>query len=516
MLTPSLKLPETFEQSRAALDPGSTNYATKLAQFVQPIEDTETEVVDLLSRVASGTGRAVLLLGTTGSGKSTFIQSLTWRKHLGLARLESIDCSDLSERNKLHELGSRLQEAADQARRSKGISAISIDYLESLGGIQNDEKRAFFQTLNGLLRKSPMLVVWPVTKSEDAASMIAEAKSVSGTVFDTRIPILRFKGPKVEMFPSIVRNTISVFNESRMLQDFLLTDAELDKVRDDLIADTENEPTIRNYIQKVQIHWSEKSGRLETINAKLPKPNEVWCVFCHPTAEDVVSMFATKGSQATSAWIAYHSKLWEYVPGTQRAARWKNPTRLQYAIGGALVTRILHLSPQSLISICMAYGIDAKLDPIRVAGPAEWKDKSKAKDYISTSALFRQLTGQAPSKGKTKGGPAAAARQSATKPFEILNKIVAGSGNDRYVNHAIGECLREKLPPNFGVFSEQLHPWIPGITPDIRVDTPDGRQICLEFCYTNNQKPGGVADYVLDKLSTYMDQLEQYVGVQVS
>lgn len=515
MPTLALQLPETFEQSRAALDPSSATYATKLAQFVQPVEDTETEVVDLLSRVVNGTGRAVLLLGTTGSGKSTFIQSLTWRKHLGLARLESIDCSDLSQSSKLHELGARLQIAAETARNSRGVTAVSIDYLESLGGIQSEEKRAFFQTLNGLLRKSPMLVVWPVTNSEDAASMIAEAKSVSGTVFDTRVPILKFQGPKIEAFPSIVRNTIAVFNESKMLQDFLLTDAELDKVRDDLVADKDIDPTIRNYIQRVQIHWSEKSGQLKSLNAKLPRPNEVWCVFCHPTAEDVVSMFATKGSQAASAWIAYHAKLWEYVPGTQRAARWKNPTRLQYAIGGALVTRVLHLSPQSLISVCMAYSTDAKLDPVKTAGPAEWKDKSKAKDYVSTSALYRQLIGNPPSKGKTKGGPAAAARQSATAPFEILNKIVAGSGNDRYVNHAIAECLREKLSSDFGVFSEQSHPWIPGITPDIRIDTPDGRQICLEFCYTNNQKPGGVADYVLDKLATYMDQLEQYVGVDI-
>ncbi len=516
MPAPVLQLPETFEQSRAALDPASATYATKLAQFVQPVEDTETEVVDLLSRVLAGTGRAVLLLGTTGSGKSTFIQSLTWRKHLGLARLQSIDCSDLSERNKLLELGTRLQTAADQARRSKGLTAISIDYLESLGGIQNEEKRAFFQTLNGILRKSPILVVWPVTKGEDATSMITEAKAVSGTVFDSQIPILNFHGPKTEAFSSIVRNTIAVFNEAKMLQDFLLTDAELDKVRDDLVFDKEADPTIRSYIQRVQLHWSQKSGQLKNINAKLPKPNEVWCVFCHPMAEDVVAMFATKGSEATNAWIAYHAKLWEYVPGTQRAARWKNPTRLQYAIGGALVTRILHLSPQSLVSVCMAYSTDSKLDPVRVAGLKEWNDKSKAKDYVGTSALYRQLIGSPPSRGKTKGGPAASARLAATMPFEVLNKIVAGSGSDRYVNHAIAACLRDKLPSNFGVVAEQLHPWIPGIFPDIRIDMPDGRQICLEFCYTNNQKPGGVADYVLDKLAIYMDQLEQYVGVGIT
>lgn len=59
--------------------------------------------------------------------------------------------------------------------------------------------------------------------------------------------------------------------------------------------------------------------------------------------------------------------------------------------------------------------------------------------------------------------------------------------------------------------SEQQHPWIPGITPDIRVDLPSGEQVCLEFCYTNNRKPAAVADYVLDKLATYMDQLDLFV-----
>ena len=158
-----LILPESFEEARATLNPSSPTYDKRLAQFVQPIEDTERQIIDIVSRMPDKAGRAVILLGSTGAGKSTFIQSLTWRRHLGFARLESIDCSELNARSRLNDLAAELQSISSNARQSIGITAVAIDYLESLGGIGATEKRAFFQTLNGLLRKITIFVVWPVT-----------------------------------------------------------------------------------------------------------------------------------------------------------------------------------------------------------------------------------------------------------------------------------------------------------------------------------------------------------------
>lgn len=512
----TLVLPTTFEQSRDALDPNSSDYFAKLTQFVQPVEEAEREIVSVLSRMPAKTGRLLLLLGQTGCGKSTFVQSLTWRKHLGLKELKSIDCSELAADRRLTELLSVIQEECLRARERQGLSAISIDYLESLTGVSLPQRKDFFQTINGLLRKSPVLVVWPVTSNTDANLMLQEGRSVSSTLFDSIVPVLKFEGPKLEQFPSIARNTIAVFNQGSLLQDFFLTEAELETVRDDLIANTSTSPPIRKYAEAVYDHWSRKSGHLRRLTDKLPRPNEVWCVFCYPTAEDVVSSFATKGNHAPSAWIAYHAKLWEYVPDTQRMARWKNPTRLQFAISGAFTARVIHLSPQALIASCISYDSDGKFDSVKAQSPATWSEKSKAQDRLESSALFRQLVGSPPSKGKTKSGPAAEARKAAAAPFATLNKLVAGTGNDRYANTALAACLRNKLPKDYVVESERQHPWIPGLFPDIRVDTPDGRQICIEFCYTNNSKPSAVADYVLDKLATYMDQLELYAGVTAS
>jgi hypothetical protein len=510
-----LILPESFEEARATLNPSSATYDERLAQFVQPIEDTERQIIDIVSRLPGGAGRAVILLGSTGTGKSTFIQSLTWRSHLGFARLESIDCSELNAQSRLNDLAAQLQSISSDARERRGITAVSIDYLESLGGIADAEKRAFFQTLNGLLRRTPVFVVWPVTDRLDAEAMLKEARLVSNTIFDSILPVLDFRGPSPNDFPSIARNTISVFNDSKTLQDFLLTEGELDQLRKELIANVESSCSIREYMASVFSLWAEKSGYLDTLSKLLPKPNEIWFVFCYPEAEEVVSTFSTKGSHAPSAWLAYHAKLWEYVVDSQRLGKWKSATRLQYALGGALTTRIMYLPTYALISCVAAYGSNTKLSGIKQLVPEGWLNKSTAKSHLENSPLYRQLVGNTPPKGLTKGGPAATARSQSDAPFQELNKLVSGSGNDRHVNHAVASCLLEKLDASFEVQAEKEHPWIPEITPDIRVDTPEGKQICIELCYTANTKPGAIPDYVLKKLAVYMEQLEQYVQAPI-
>ncbi|WP_243351225.1 hypothetical protein [Stenotrophomonas acidaminiphila] len=509
-----LKIPKTFEESKSLLESGGhAEYLQRLSQFVAPVEAAESQIVEIVSRFEGVAGRLVIFYGRTGTGKSTFIQSLEWRQHLGFARLVSVDCSDLDAGDKLTALSNRLKAIADEYRDHPGVTAVTIDYLESLSDISAERKRAFFQTLNGILRKTTMLVVWPVTAQEDAKGMLKEASAVSSTLFDDIHPLIEFTGPDRELFPQIARNTIAVFNGGKLLQEFMLTDAELEHVKDELIAGPSPDKSIRAYLKKIQTLWNTKSGSLDNIQKKLPKPNEVWIVFCYPEAEDVVGTFSSKGDHAPSAWIAYHAKLWEYVPNTQRQARWQSPMRLQYAIGGAITTRILHLQPQALLAACSSYSTHTKLQAIRDAVPAPWRQKSKADGMMKRSALFRQLTGVAPSRGKTKSGPAAEARATATPHFDSLNKLVAGSGNDRHIHHALADCFRSILPSGYTVHAEQAHPWIPQITPDILVQLPSGTQVCIEFCYTKDKKPSAIADYALEKLATYMDQLEQYVKV---
>ena len=85
-----LILPETYE----ALAQELKNDITKMSQFVVPVEDAEKHLAVIAESISSS-GKMVFLVGIPGVGKSTFIQSLTWRKHLPIPEVTEIDANQL-------------------------------------------------------------------------------------------------------------------------------------------------------------------------------------------------------------------------------------------------------------------------------------------------------------------------------------------------------------------------------------------------------------------------------------
>jgi hypothetical protein len=73
------------------------------------------------------------------------------------------------------------------------------------------------------------------------------------------------------------------------------------------------------------------------------------------------------------------------------------------------------------------------------------------------------------------------------------------------INRAVAAAITDI--GQISAVSNKEHPWISHIIPDIFIELPH-KQICIEFHYTNRNAPGVIADYVLDKLDVYMDQLE--------
>lgn len=502
-----LILPTTYEEIRSFLESSGEGYIAKIMEFVRPVEEAERSLADIISQLSSTAGKAVFLYGPPGTGKSTFIESLRWRTHLGVKTIENVNCSDFDPDCMLDDLLRALQQIGGQARKMRENRVVALNYLENLHGFEPDDVRAFFRSLNGILRTSPIFIIWPVTDEEDAQKMLRFASGVSGTVFVSGAEIINFLGPERESFSSIAKNTIAVLNGGNTAEEFGLTDAELEG------ALREADGTIRSYLNQVYSVWKKESGFLAKITEKIPKPTEVWAVFAYPDAESVVSQFARRSETPEDSWTAFHNKLWEYILNSQRAADW-TPKRLQLAIGGALKTRVLYLPANTLASAVAAYAPSVanavKLDEVDL--PVRWSKKSAAQEYIKSTLIYRLLVGDRLPPGKRKGGPAADAAKKAEPAFTRLSKYTAGNGADRNLNHAIAEALRDTLPAGFKVSAEKSHPWIPNITPDITIITSDDRIVCLEFCYTARKDPHVIADYVLKKLDRYMRQLDFHLG----
>jgi len=504
-MTEQLVIPTTYEEMSEEMK----HDAEKLSQIIQPVTKAEEEI-NLVLRSIKHSGFIMYLLGRSGVGKSTFVSSLKWRSHIFKRELINIDASDALPNGGLGALFNQINQVATKAiiEKDKGPTLVVIDYLESISDFSDDEVKGFFRNLNGLLRKSPILIVWPLTDPEEASDMISAANVISTTMFFTEREKIVFEGPSQESFIDIAKRTITFLNSGKEPSEFGLTSDTFTEVKRQFDALPAVQKTIRKYMQMVRKEWEVANEYIQRLKLTIPKPIEVWFIFSYPSAEAIVSQFSRKGQTVDEAWTAFHDKLYEYIPGSQRSAVW-NASRLQLALFGYVKTRIMYLPTNAMVSAVWSYAVDKRVtDAIESFNPpVHWKNQAKAKGFFSTTPMVKQILGDKFQVGFRKGGPAANAIETAKPIFSELNRLITKGGvSDTVYNKAIRDCITGLT--SYNVEAQKCHPWLTKIIPDILVELPE-KTISIEFHHTDDDAPHKIADYVLSKLNIYMNQIEE-------
>lgn len=519
-----LFLPFTYEEILKKIGKDKS----RLVDLIVPVTQFEKQIIQVVLDIENA-GYLLFLYGVSGVGKSTFISSLKFQKHIPIQSIVSIDASELDYENKsdiklkqlLKQIKKEARDFFSENNQSNDKLCIVIDYLENLNDEDNNNVKAFFRDLNGLLRKYPILIIWPVTVREDLENMQEFAKSFSSTMFHRIRPAINFTGPPLDEYPNIAKKTIMFFNEGKSCYEFQLTDNDLENLKKGYEKKAQEKHLIRDYLKDIRSLWEERTDYISGIVKNVPKPTEVWFIFSYPEAEDIVARFAKQTPDIINEmWNADYKSLFVYISdNNQRKADWK-PQRLTLALSSRmLTTKIMYLPTNALVSCIAAYAKDAEI-PI----PKEdllnrdkynilqyWCIKSNAKKTLSTTPLYLQLSGVSITGGKRKSGRVEKGLKNATPAFEKINKDISDKKiSDQKFNKAVCLALQDVFnnsEHNFDFVAEKPHPHLTNIRPDILVDTND-KLVCLEFCYTNNKTPGNMADYVLRKLNQYMKQLE--------
>ena len=519
-----LFLPFTYEEILKKIGKDKS----RLVDLIVPVTQFEKQIIQVVLDIENA-GYLLFLYGVSGVGKSTFISSLKFQKHIPIQSIVSIDASELDYENKsdiklkqlLKQIKKEARDFFSENNQSNDKLCIIIDYLENLNDEDNNNVKAFFRDLNGLLRKYPILIIWPVTVREDLENMQEFAKSFSSTMFHRIRPAINFTGPPLDEYPNIAKKTIMFFNEGKSCYEFQLTDNDLENLKKGYEKKAQEKHLIRDYLKDIRSLWEERTDYISGIVKNVPKPTEVWFIFSYPEAEDIVARFAKQTPDIINEmWNADYKSLFVYISdNNQRKADWK-PQRLTLALSSRmLTTKIMYLPTNALVSCIAAYAKDAEI-PI----PKEdllnrdkynilqyWCIKSNAKKTLSTTPLYLQLSGVSITGGKRKSGRVEKGLKNATPAFEKINKDISDKKiSDQKFNKAVCLALQDVFnnsEHNFDFVAEKPHPHLTNIRPDILVDTND-KLVCLEFCYTNNKTPGNMADYVLRKLNQYMKQLE--------
>jgi hypothetical protein len=520
---PELDLPLTYEETVSKV----SNNVAKMAEFIVPVTKFEEQIIQVINGIQQS-GYILFLYGISGVGKLTFIGSLEWRAHIPIRKIVNINASEFNDPEqpglKLRRLYAKITQVVQEDQKNSSPKnqdklCIIIDYLESLQEELLPDVRALFRDLNGLLRTSPVLIVWPVTEREDLEKMKQYASSFSSTLFHKRIPVMEFTGPPIADYPKIAKNTISFFNHGRTYHDFQLHDSDFETIKESY----ENKPltsqVIRDYLKEIKLCWEDKTNYIEQIARTVPKPTEIWFIVCYPEAEEVVSRFAKQTFDVVDeTWNADYSQLSVYTKNNQMEASW-TPQRLSLALNGVFDTKIMYIPTNTLISCFAAYAEDARIPISREEfeswdTPNHWFQKYQAKKSLSTTPLYLKLAGEDPKKGKRKSGAVPAALEKAKPIFEKLNKeyISGSNGSDQPFNRALCLALSDLFleeNSNLSFKSEHPHPWLQYIRPDILVDVPNKKCICIEMHYTAKTAPNILAKYILGKLNQYMKQVEK-------
>ena len=501
-----------------------------MAELIVPVTEFEELIIQIINDIDIS-GYLLFLYGASGVGKSTFVSSLAWRKHIPIKEILPIKTTELPDSDnsitKLKNLHKTIKEKSQKSfteNNSNGDKlCIVIDYLENLQGEDEEKVRAFFRDLNGLLRQYPILIVWPVTERQDLEKMQGFAKSFSSTMFHRRIPVINFTGPLLPDYPNIAKKTILFFNEGRSFYDFQLNDEDLTKFKEEYKQKPKEKQIIRDYLKQIIECWEERTDYITKVSHRVPRPTEVWFIFSYPEAENVVARFAKQSPDLTEeTWNADFKALSPYISSNnQRKADWPSG-RLALALNGILTTKIMYLPTNALISCIVAYAEEANIPISRndfigdYNVPKHWFNKSAATKMLSRTALYLQLLNHPITTGNRKSGKIQTALESATQAFAKLNEDISKNKtfSDKRLNKALFLALNNAFQQNSNIsfFCEEIHPFIQTIRPDILVNINNEKYICLELCYTIDKTPSTIADYVLRKLNVYMKQLQEKLG----
>lgn len=505
IMEPKLFLPKSFEDLQATF---GNSADAKLMEFMEPLTKIEQQIEYLCNSITSS-GKLAFLLGPQGSGKSSFVHSLSWQPHISVGSLYEIDGAACSKLDALYDGITKL--SPDDSLSGIGkATLILINYLEDFHGFDEGDIKSFFRRLNSYLRQNRVLIIWPVTQKSEVDKMLDYSSKVSGTMFVRGNEVINFSGPDPCHYIDIAKRTIQVVNTGHEIEDFQLTHDDFEETLNSFKTSTVfKEHTIRNYYELIEARWQDNSGYIDSIKKKIPKPFEVWFVFVYKDAEDKIASFTRKTKSIDSYWSVIPDKLHEYITDSQKEADW-TATRLQLALNGAIKTRIMYMQTNALISILASYSTSEKLKSIIESNsvPERWCKKSTAQETFSNSPVYRQLKGILHNYGRTKGSPTRKALETADPIYAKLVDWISKTGTDKEFNKCVASILRDF---GFTAYAEKEHPGIPNIYPDVLIETED-KYVSIEFHYTNNSALYIIAGYVLNKLDTYMKQLEKLFG----
>lgn len=460
-----LYVPDRFEGLHEA-------NAGALRSIVHPVQDS-LNVIDSRFREirTSRRGGLMILKGTSGAGKTTFVQTI------GLFRdeltIETVPAT------------ADVQSALAQFSPTSNPRIIVLEGREALGEVSAPAIEASLHAINGFVR-SPAglnsLVIWPVNTDELVEILTNGARQLGAeALFGTKGEHHIFTGPPRDHYIDIAEKTVGALNEGASL-------ITLGVSHEKAVELTEKSPTIGSFLGRIRDALLEN---YDTVYGLLPIESlRLWVVVISGNQPENAVAAVTRGRHAFSdvdrMMTATNANIVEELK--------KHPDQLGI-LAGVLDARVLHLDIVTVLAMARTFANDQLRETMRQSGMSVATDKT-AISRLQDSDLGQLITGGTLGTGKRGKKPGSETKAA----FEKLAHIART--NDVSLNRAIGAALTSAGLINSYEVEKTLGTKLV-YKSDVYCDSKHIGPIRLEMMWRSSTNTAEVSNYTLGKLNSY-------------
>jgi DNA (cytosine-5)-methyltransferase 1 len=462
----SLYVPDRFE---GLSDVGDETLRTIIHEVRDGLAVIDRRFEEL---AAARRGGLLLLHGTTGAGKSTFLDTV------GIFRDGFTTVGVDSQADVRESLGAL--EKTDSPR------IVVMEGREALGQGSLPNVEQALHDINAFVR-SPRgrdtLVVWPTNKADFTKLLVDAGNHIGGeALFGVGDPIEVFEGPRRDDFVRIAEKTVEALNDGATLAALGIADEEARR----LAAES---TTIGNFLARVR-HALSRNKTL--VRQLMPiERYRMWTLVISGSDSAGFVAAVTRGSQS----YADIPRLMSSTGANVVKELKKQPDRLGL-LGSSLDARIFNMDMVTVLSVAREYG-DAELHSLM---QAEGMSTTSAAGKSAAERLKESEIGQviaADELSTLKPGPKAG--DNTKSAFGSL--AVIAQQNDGAINRAIGRGLKEVGLVDSYEAEKDLGTDLK-FTSDLYV-LRSGEPIRIEVMWRTSTSRAAIANYVLGKLRNY-------------
>lgn len=447
--------------------------ADQLENIVVPVDGALALMRDTSrDMAAAGRGAFLLFRGDSGSGKSTFLNTLD-------LFIEGVEIIGVPRETEIEGVLRKLPVTPMKLR------LVVIEGRDALRNVSAPELEAAIHEINAFIRGARgerTLVVWPANADDLEAVLVDTASRVGAdSLLGVGHPSYRFSGPSKEQFVEIAQRTIASLNQGATLADLGVS---IERAKE-LVAQA---ATIGMYMALIRKDLVRNQAAVEELLEK--ERCRLWVIVAASNDPEGDIAGVTRGTfsaadierllGATNANIVEELKQY--------------PNKLGI-LAAVLDAKVLHLPAVVALSVAREFGDKKLADAMTVRGLSTAATKD-AIDRLRDSDVARAFAG-APMGTRARGPKAGS---NTIDAFQKLADIA--SSNDELLNAALGRALEA------GAFIESFsteRDFGKGLTryTDILAKASGLGVVRLEVMWRKSTGRAEIANYVLTKLYNY-------------